>query len=183
MEIFFYYCCETWCFNNSVYEESLDFWDSLIKGAADFVLDSSAWKLHLLCSKCKIACVKTNVKNYFQLSKALNLIRILLLSISPAVGEIPENARQAGHCGGDGERKSSAERVCVWWHKGKRLFKGDAPYSDLSHVHFIKCDVFCCLVNPEKRGLLSAASANEKQTLRKAWTRHDHSVCWHLEHG
>lgn len=131
----------------------------------------------------QIACVKTNVKNYFQLSKALNLIRILLLSISPAVGEIPENARQAGHCGGDGERKSSAERVCVWWHKGKRLFKGNAPYSDLSHVHFIKCDVFCCLVNPEKRGLLSAASANEKQTLRKAWTRHDHSVCWHLEHG
>lgn len=37
---------------------------------------------------------------------------------SLAVGEIPENARQACHCGGNGEGEDSAQRVRVCRHQG-----------------------------------------------------------------
>lgn len=41
-----------------------------------------------------------------------------ILNFSLAVGEVTEDAQQTSTGGSDREGKNSAQRICLWWHKG-----------------------------------------------------------------
>lgn len=42
-----------------------------------------------------------------------------ILNFSLAAREVTEDAQQTSTGGRDREGKNSAQRICLWWHKGK----------------------------------------------------------------